>query len=341
MDNEEQQPMEKISELLMGHWGGQIGYTGVKLGLFDALAKSPHSVEEIAETLNLDPENTNRLLRGLEALCFLEKRPDNSFANTDMGAMLTSDHPQNLRSFFLLGRGYEYPTWVHLPELIRTGKKSGFKEEYGHSPYEYVEQDPEYAEVFDEAMTTASKMESAVALELLGEEAFKGVSHLGDVAGGRGYLLSSLLQEHTELTGEVLDLPAVVEKAGAVPEEMGVADRVSFTAGDMFNGVPEADAYIMKHNLHGWSDEECIDILNNIQDAAPTDAPVFSIEYVIPDSPGPHYAKLYDIKIMVAAGGRQRTVDEYDAIFSQAGINLAGHTEAERLPISVVEGHTS
>jgi hypothetical protein len=97
----------------------------------------------------------------------------------------------------------------------------------------------------------------------------------------------------------------------------------------------------MKHNLHGWSDEECIDILSNIRAAAPAEASVFSIEYVIPDSPGPHYSKLYDIKIMVAAGGRQRTVDEYDTIFSQAGINLAGHYESEGLPISVIEGRTS
>lgn len=341
MDNEEQQPMEELFELLTGHWGGQITFTGVKLGIFDELSEASRTAEAVAENLNLDLENTSRLLRALEALGLLQKRSDSTFANTEMGSMLTSDHPQNLRSFFLLGRGFEFPGWMHLPELIRTGKKSGFKEEYGHSIYEHIEQDPEYAEVFDEAMTTASKMESAVALELLGEEAFTDVSHICDIGGGRGYLLSRLLQEYSHLTGEVLDLPSVVEDAGTVPEEMGVADRVSFTVGDMFESVPEADGYIMKHNLHGWSDEECIEILSNIRAAAPAEAPVFSIEYVIPDSQGPHYAKLYDIKIMVAAGGRQRTVDEYDAIFSQAGINLAGHYESEGLPISVVEGRTT
>lgn len=341
MDKEEQQPIEEIFELLTGHWGGQIAFTGVKLGIFDELAGSPLSAEAVAVKLDLDPENTSRLLRALEALGLLEKRSDQSFANTDMGSMLTSDHPQKLRSFFLLGRGFEFPAWVHLPELIRTGKKSGFKEEYGHSIYEHIEQDPEYAEVFDEAMTTASKMESAVALEVLGEEVFTDISHICDIAGGRGYLLSSLLQEHSHLTGEVLDLPSVVEEAGAVPEEMGVADRVHFTAGDMFESVPEADGYIMKHNLHGWSDEECIQILSNIHAVAPMDAPAFSIDYVLPNSPGPHTAKLYDIKIMVAAGGRQRTVEEYDELFSNAGIKLTGHHEAVAGQVSVIEGRTT
>lgn len=340
MDNEEPQPMDELFELLSGHWGGQITFTGIKLGIFDALAEAPRSAEAIAEPLNLDPENTHRLLCALEALGLLEKHADNSFAITEKGSMLTQDHPQNLRCFFLLGRGFEFPAWVHLPELIRTGKKSGFKEEYGHSPYEHLDEDPEFANVFNEAMTTASKMETAAVLEFFNEDTLAGVSHLCDVGGGRGYLLSRLLQEHTNLSGEVLDLPSVVKEAGAVPEEMGVADRISFTAGDMFEGVPEADGYIMKHNLHGWSDEECIQILSNIRAAAPPEAPIFSIDYVVPDSPEPHYAKLYDIKIMVAAGGRQRSIDEYEELFSKADIKLDGQHEADAAPISVVVGYT-
>lgn len=341
MGNEKQQPTDELFELLTGHWGGQIAYTGVKLGLFDTLAEAPRTAEVLAENLELDTQNTYRLLRALEAQGLLEKRTDSSFAITDMGAMLTSDHPHSLRSFFLLGRGFEFRPWAHLPELIRTGKKSGFKEEYGHSPYEYVDKDAEYAEVFDEAMTTASKMEAAAVLEVLGEDAFADVSHLCDVGGGHGYLLCRLLQDNPHLSGEVLELPSVVEEAGAVPEELDMADRVSFTAGDMFEGVPKADGYIMKHNLHGWSDEECIDILDNIRSAAPAETRVYSADYIVPDAPGPHYAKLYDIKIMVAAGGRQRNLDEYDSLFSQAGIKLIGHHEAEGLPISVVEGRTN
>lgn len=174
-------PIETLLDHLTGHWGGQTIYAGVKLGVIETLADQSRSAKAVAETLDLDPENTYRLLRALGSLGVVEERPDGIFELSEMGEMLTQDHPQSLRSFFLLEEEFEFPAWTHLPELIRSGKKSGFKEEYGHSPYEHVNVDPVYAEVFDQAMTTASKLETAAVLEVLGSDAFAGISHLCDV----------------------------------------------------------------------------------------------------------------------------------------------------------------
>lgn len=341
MSNAKQQPADELLELITGHWAGQIAHAGVKLGVFEALADAPRSADAVAETLELDPGNTYRLLRALGTLDFLQEHPDGSFEITEKGALMSSEHPQSFRSAVLLEHGYEFPAWTHLPKLVRTGQADGFKEEYGHSGYEFTEIDPEYAAVFNQAMTSNSDMEAAAVLDVLDKsDALTGVSHLCDVGGGRGYLLSHLLQEHANLTGEVLDLPSVVKEAGAVPEKMGVADRITFTGGDMFESVAQADGYIMKHNLHAWSDEECIQILQNIQAAAPKGAPVLSAEYVVTNS-STDFTKLYDIKIMVATGGRQRSLDEYNALFSQAGMKLAAHHQADDQLISVVEGRTA
>lgn len=50
---------------------------------------------------------------------------------------------------------------------------------------------------------------------------------------------------------------------------------------------------------------------------------------------------LIKTKITMRTDGRQRTLDEYDALFSRAGMKLACHHEANGQLISVVEGRTA
>ncbi|MEF8940236.1 MAG: methyltransferase [Salinivenus sp.] len=337
-------PADAVMDLIFGRWRSQTLHAGVELGIFEVLAEGPQSAEEVAKARDLDPDNTYRLLRALGSLDLLKERPEGTFALTDKGAVLTEDHPHSMRGIALLEEGPEhYALWTHLTDLVRSGDEGAFEKEHGHPQFEYLAQevDPGYARVFDEAMTSLSRMETQAVLAALDDEAFSDVNHLCDVAGGRGYLLSHLLETRPSLTGEVLELPQVAEEAGAVPEEMGVASRIEFTAGDMFEAVPEADGYLMKHILHDWSDRECVQILENIRAAAPGGAPVFVAEHVVPGPEASHFAKLFDLHMMVATGGRERTVGEYEELFERAGMRLAGHHTAEGPPMSVVEGRVA
>lgn len=51
-------------------------------------------------------------------------------------------------------------------------------------------------------------------------------------------------------------------------ERLNVGGRCEFVGGDMFQEVPPADVYLMKMILHDWNDDECVQILSNILDAA-------------------------------------------------------------------------
>jgi DNA-binding transcriptional ArsR family regulator len=334
-------PADVVMELIFGRWRSQILYAGVELGVFEVLVEGPRSADEVADALDLDPENTYRLLRALGSLGLLDERADGTFAVTETGVVLADDHPRSLRGVALLEESPEhYALWTHLPEFVRTGEQGAFEEEHGYRLFEYPDADPHYSRVFDEAMTSYSRIETRAVLEALDEEHLAEVDHLCDVAGGYGYLLSHVLRRHPDLTGEVLELPKVVEDAGELPEEIGVADRITYTAGDMFEAVPEADGYLMKHILHDWSDDESVEILEGIREAAPEGAPVFVAEHVVPGPDTPHFAKLFDIHMMVATTGRERTVDEYGELFRAAGMELAGHHVAEGHPMSVVKGRT-
>jgi hypothetical protein len=51
---------EKVIDLIFGRWRSQILYTGVKLGVFDALVSGPASAVHVASELKVDA----RLLYG-------------------------------------------------------------------------------------------------------------------------------------------------------------------------------------------------------------------------------------------------------------------------------------
>lgn len=333
------EPAERVIDLIFGRWRSQVLYAGVELGIFEVLGEAPATAEAVTGELDLDPDNGYRLMRALAALGLLHESPDATFSITDAGAVLTEDHPRSLRGVARLEEGPDhYMLWTYLPEFVRTGEQDASEEVTGYAGFERLAEDREHEEIFSAAMTSFSRIETDAVLAALDPEDLSDVGHLCDVAGGRGYLLSQLLLDHPGMRGTVLEIPEVAEGAGAVPEEFGVADRVTFVEGDMFESVPRADGYVMKHVLHDWNDDECVEIMDSIREAAPSGAPVYVCELVVPGPEEPHFAKLFDIHMMVATTGRERTVEEYGELFERADMELAGHHVAEGQPMSVVEG---
>ena len=114
----------------------------------------------------------------------------------------------------------------------------------------------------------------------------------------------------------------VSKKELLLAPKLGVGERCSYVSGDMFsstNELPSADAYIMKMILHDWSDEECVSILSNLYTSSPEHARLFIAEHIIPGPDKPHFSKLFDIHMMCAASGKERTVDEYSSLLEQSG----------------------
>jgi hypothetical protein len=157
-------------------------------------------------------------------------------------------------------------------------------------------------------------------LEALAGHEFTGISHLCDVGGGHGYLLCSLLAKYPSLRGTVYELESAIMHNDLLwASKMNVGDRCTYVAGDMFKEVPTADAYLLKHILHDWNDAECVQILSNMRDAASSRARAFVAEFVVPGPETPHFAKLFDIHMMCATSGAERTEEEYAKLFERAG----------------------
>lgn len=75
--------------------------------------------------------------------------------------------------------------------------------------------------------------------------------------------------------------------------------------------------------------------------AADDGTPVLVAEYVVPGSDTSHFAKLFDLHMLLCTGGRERTVVEYGELFDRSGIERVEHHEADGRLMSVVEGRVT
>lgn len=331
---------EHVNGIIFGRWRSQTLYTGVELGVFEVVHDNPKHAVEIADQLDIDREQGYRLLRALGSLELLQESSDRRFSITPAGELLQADHPDSLRGLVLLEEGpTHYTVWKHLPDIVREGGPDGFQREFGHSIFDHQEADPEYAQAFNEGMTGHSTMESPMVAGLLDHVDFSGFDRVCDVGGGHGHLLCTLLQDVPRVEGAVLELPPVVDDEDQHwHEPMGLTDRVDFVAGDFFEAVPTADAYLMKHILHDWDDEECVEILSTIREAASDGARLFNCEFVVPGPEQPHFSKIFDVNMMVMTAGRERTGGEYAELFEEAGFEYVETHRTEEIPMAVVEG---
>lgn len=311
----------KTVDLIFGRWRSQILYTGVKLGVFDALATGPRTAASTASELKVDAAALYRLMRALSAIGLLTEDASKSFALTSMGDTLRADNPHTLRPMAMLEEGPEhYAAWKHLPALIEEGAQDGFSREFGRPAFEYALQNPGYGTVFNDAMSSFSGIDNMLVQEALQAYDFAGIAHLCDVGGGQGYALCNLLRKYSHLKGTVLELPNVIaDKKLLWAGKLGVADRCEYVAGDMFAAVPAADAYMIKRVLHDWNDAQCHQILSAMHRAAPTHGRVLIVEQVVLAPDTPHFSKLFDVHMMVWGTGRERTVEEYAGLLEKAG----------------------
>ena len=333
--------------MLFGRWKSQILYTGVKLGVFDCVTSDIKNTSNMANELHLDHKLAYRLLIALASMRFLKEEPDGSgFSITPQGELLRNDHPQTLRGVTLLEEGPEhYAIWKHLPAMIMEGKQNAFVREFGCNIFEYRDRNPDYAQVFNQAMSSYSSAQTTLVLEAFDGYDFSNIRHICDIDGGTGHLLGNLLLKYPHIKGTVLELESVISKKELLlAPKLGVSERCSYVSGDMFSSstshVPSADAYIMKMILHDWSDEECIKILSNIHRSSPEHARLFIAEHLIPGPNIPHFSKLFDIHMMCAASGRERTVNEYSSLLEGSGCKYVQtlHPHQQSGLIEVIEG---
>jgi O-methyltransferase domain len=150
-----------------------------------------------------------------------------------------------------------------------------------------------------------------------------------DIGGAAGAFLYTLMRKNAALKGIIFDLPMVIPSATAAASEAGLAKRAKAIGGDFFESVPEGDLYLLKYILHDWGDEECLTILRNCRRAAKPGARLVVVEQLLEPGTGSPYTPLGDLNMLVMLTGRERTLEEYQRLFSESGFGQISMTRTE------------
>lgn len=327
-------PQAAMMEMITNAWAAQAITAAADLGIADALAKQPMNADELAEAVDADADTISRLLRALISRGIFRRRRDGRYDLTPLADTLRSDGNGSLRAFArFVGSPQDREHWSHVTDSIRTGR-AVVPELRGKPCFEYLAEVPELDEIFNDAMIDLSELEIP---PVIASYDFSRFGTIVDIAGGHGRLLAAVLNATPQARGILFDQPHVISGASALLEEHGVADRVKLVEGSFFESVADGgDAYLLKHIIHDWPDDEAVQILRNIRKAAGVGKHVSIVEFVIPRHDRKFPGHWLDLEMHIAAGARERTAGQYGRLLSSAGFRLTRVVETAS-PISIVE----
>ena len=137
-------------------------------------------------------------------------------------------------------------------------------------------------------------------------------------------------------------LKIAAERATKQIAASALTERCRAVGGDFFKAVPEGgDAYLLKHVIHDWNDEQAVAILRSCHRAMPATGKLLIVEGVYPpridQSLESRGAAANDVNMLVNTGGRQRSEAEFRSLYDAAGFTL---TRIVPTParVAVIEG---
>jgi hypothetical protein len=316
----EKDPSDSLVRLLSGFWVSGALHVAAKLRVADYLVETPLCSEALALMTDTHAPSLYRLLRALASIGVFAEDGNGYFSLTKTGKLLRSDKPDSFHSLVIDELSDTPPqAWKDLFYSVKAGKPAR-SANYAATPRCTVRRSDEKYDATENGVDGASARLRAAILD---DYDFSQVKTIVDVGGGNGTFLAFLLQAHEPLRGIVFDFPWALETAQFCLTEEGVTKRCKVLAGDLLEAVPSGhDLYILRKVLRAYSNERAVAILKNCRRAMLPHSKLLLVEAVIRSGNASSFAKLQDLKLMIASEGRERTKDEFQALFRRTRLRL-------------------
>lgn len=271
---------DAILQLGFAFWGSKTLLSAVELGLFTLLADGPLTVEAVTARLSLNPRSVRDFLDALVALGQLERR-ENLYANTAAAAVfLDRRKPTYVGGILEMANARLYPFWGALTEGLRSGAPQNETKE-GRDLFDEIYRDPAILSEFLKAM---SGLSLGAANAIAGRFPWADYKTFADIGTAQGALPVTLSRAHPHLGGIGFDLPVVRPHFEAYVAQYGLAERLSFRAGDFFaDPLPAADVLIMGRILHDWGLDKKRMLIRKAYEALPFGGALIIYDSVIDD----------------------------------------------------------
>ena len=335
-------PHAAIMQMATGAWVTKVIAEASRLGVPDLVKRhGPLRAADMVTTggMAASPDALERLLRACASLGIFTEDAEGRFGSTGLSDVLTSDAPDSVKKLVEAIGGPWYRCWAELFDAVKSGKPQA-KKVFGGEWWDYLNANPKELEDFGEAMK-ANSLNSLRAV--LKNCDFNGVRTIADIGGGFGHLAVAMLGRYPTLQAIVMDVPELIPIARErLPvRDPAVANRLEYFGGNMFESVPAANVYIMKHIIHDWEDEKCIRLLQNCCQSMQGEGRVICVDAVVPPmgNIAGASAKLLDINMLLFITGRERTEAQWNELYRAAGLEIRSVTSiGDNFGTSIVEG---
>ncbi|MCO5574266.1 hypothetical protein L7F22_028048 [Adiantum nelumboides] len=311
----------KVLEILAQHAEAEGGYLSASQ-IASHMAERTAPLEEAAMALDrilrvlasyglLQASTTTRVEGGNERRCRYGLTPTSSH-------FLLSSSVRSIAPLVLL---QQHPVFLQAyGEFQQAVLQGGYlcAKVHGVDGFSLIRTDAKLKQLFHDAMSSFSQMVMTdVLATYTGFQALAG--RLVDVGGGHGTCLSLITSKYPHIKAINFDLPHVVAGAPAHP-------GIEHVGGDMFETIPTGENIFMKHILHNWGDEQCLNILKNCHKSLPSNGKVILLECLLPEQVEHdtivRATYLMDLVMLgFCDGGKERTKHEFEVLSAHAGFS--------------------
>ncbi len=262
---------ESLVLIAGGHTAFQLLWAGVELGLYNFLSTAPESsLDNIAKSLNLEPQPTRILLTGLTALRVIKKQQQ-LYSNANLTEqMLVSTKEGSAVPILGWQRYIVYEGLIDFVESLKNNTNSGLQRFPGQGAtlYERLVNDSFKENIFQDAMSALSHQANSYLLKFA---ALDNIHHLVDAGGGDGTNGIALCKKYSDMNVSIFDSESVCKIATQHIMEEGLSERIKTWPGNFLkdpfpNGI---DAVLYSHILTIWSPETNVALLKRTYEALP------------------------------------------------------------------------
>lgn len=318
-----------------------IALIGVETGLFDVLSGlkgAPATNAELAAKTGVEPALLKRLLRYYQSFGIVSQLGDDLYgANNITRALVTLGG----RSALPFIHSAVAPAVNAMPQFLRETKYAdmtdqthlpwhlGHNEDTTESVFKWVLERPEVMKSFMGWMAgQRDGLPSFLSVVDFDAEfasgARPGAPVFVDVGGSMGHQCIAVRQRYPDLAGRIVlqDLPETIERVKADP--LPGFDGIEAQPYNFFTPQPliGARAYYLRNVLHDWTEDKCVEILGNIKPALAAESRILVDEMILPESGTPWRAAQQDMIMGACIAARERTRDEWLALFDRAGLRV-------------------
>ena len=318
-----------IMQLAAGFMAAKHLFAASELGLFEALAATPASLDALAARTGLTRRAARISADAMVAVGLLDCR-EGIYRNSPAAAAFLAGPTPGLRPFLRFWDKISYRAWTRLAEALASGP-----------PQEIFELDDTLQQVASEGIEAILTGPAAALPEVFD---FGSRQRLLDVGGGTGSWSIAIARRHPHIEAAILDLPAVTGLARSRVAAAGLQDRIAVITGDaMASGLPAGyDVFLLANLIHYFSPEQNRDLLARLRRAAePGSALLLADFWTNPAHTQPLHAALMAGEFAVhIRDGDVYSVDEARNWLEDTGWRFTGHHPLAG-PQSLIVAHTA